>query len=37
MGRIESWCETGMILPEPGCVKVLELCLPGNPPLGLLS
>ena len=31
MKRIKSWCSNGMILSEPGCLKVLELALPGHP------
>ena len=34
MARIEAWRDSGMILSKPGCLKVLELCLPGNPSLG---
>ena len=31
MKQIKSWCRDGMILPQPGCLKLLELAIPGVP------
>ena len=31
MKQIKSWCSDGMILPQPGCLKLLELAIPGVP------
>ena len=29
--RIKTWCHNGLLRPQAGCLKVLEIALPGHP------